>query len=115
LIQVKSMQDFENSLLTKLRFWEIEKEWRMIADKKKLSFNKKCLIEITLGINVPDSTFKWFDTFCENVYYHAITTKLKVMEGRLVKVDKYGDIITENEIQSLQQKRFVQQTESYEL
>jgi hypothetical protein len=90
LIDAKNISDFSKSLLTKLRTWEIEKEWRIISDKTKFPFKQESLVEIVLGLRVPNSTMRWFKQFRENVYFmHAPLYKLKIKGNKLVKVDEW--------------------------
>lgn len=92
LIEVKNTTDLTKSLLTKLKTWSIEREWRIISDKNKFPFKQEALVEIVFGLKVPDSTMSWFKQFRENVYYmHAPIHKLKIKGSRLVKIDEWDD------------------------
>jgi hypothetical protein len=94
LVEVKSAVEFTKCLLTKLRTWTVEKEWRIISDKKKFLFEREALVEIVLGLKVSDSAMGWFRQFRENVYFmHAPVYKLKIKGNRLIKVDDF-----ENEV-----------------
>lgn len=96
LVQVKHLNDFSKSLLTKLKTWEVEKEWRILSEKNRFSFKQEALVEIVFGLRVPDSTINWFKYFRENVYYmHAPIYRLKLIGGRFVKVDEYDEVSTE--------------------
>ena len=97
LIEAKNTSDFTKCLLTKLKTWSIEKEWRIISDKEKFPFKNEALVEIVFGLKVPDSTMNWFKQFRENVYYmHAPIHKLKIKGNKLVKVDEWDDeVITD--------------------
>ncbi len=92
LIEVEKISDFTKCLLTKLKAWSIEKEWRIISEKERISFKNGTLVEIVFGLNVSDSTVRWFKQFLENVYFmHTSICKLKIKENRIVKVDEWGD------------------------
>lgn len=92
LIEAKHTSDFRACLLTKLKTWSMEKEWRIISDKEKFSFEQEALVEIVFGLRVPKSTISWFKQFSENVYYmHAPIHKLRIKGNRLVKVDEWDD------------------------
>lgn len=97
LIEAKNTNDFTKCLLTKLKTWSIEKEWRIISDKEKFPFKHEALVEIVFGLKVPESTMSWFKQFRENVYYmHAPIHKLKIKGNRLVKVDEWDDEVVSN-------------------
>lgn len=99
LVEAKSTSDFSRSLLTKLRTWSIEREWRIISDKDKFPFRQEALVEIVLGLKVPESTMSWFKQFRENVYYmHAPIYKLRIKGGRLAKFDEWNDEVISNAI-----------------
>ena len=73
----------------------IEKEWRIISDKEKFSFRQEALVEIVFGLKVKESTIKWFEQFAENVYYYDTQISfLKIRGNRFVKVDRFGEVIT---------------------
>lgn len=97
LIDVRTTEDFQKSLLTKLSPWKIEKEWRILDKNEKFPFKEEALIEIVLGLNVPTSTFVWLSKMCENVYFTYVKIhKLTIRANRLVKVNKYEDIVENN-------------------
>lgn len=97
LIEAKNTSDFTKCLLTKLKAWSIENEWRIISDKEKFPFKHEALVEIVFGLKVPESTMSWFNQFRENVYYmHAPIHKLKIKGNRLVKVDEWDDEVVSN-------------------
>jgi hypothetical protein len=96
LVKVKQLADFSKSLLTKLKTWEVEKEWRILSEKKKFSFKQEALVEIVFGLRVPDSTINWFKYFRENVYYmHAPIYRLKLVGNKFVKVDEYDELASD--------------------
>ena len=96
LIEAKERSDFQKCLLSKLTTWSIEKEWRIISDKERFKFKQEALVEIILGLKVPDSTMSWFRQFSENVYYiHAQIYRLRIKNNRLVLIDQWDDIVTE--------------------
>jgi hypothetical protein len=91
LIDAKSMSDFTRCLLTKLRAWETEKEWRIVTDKERFPFTQETLVEIVFGLRVRESTITWFEKFRENVYFmDTAIHRLKIRGSRLVKVDRWG-------------------------
>lgn len=95
LIEARQASDLTKCMLTKLKTWEIEKEWRIISDKEKFSFKQEALTEIVFGLRVTDSTISWFKQFLENVYYmHAPIHKLRIKGNRLVKVDLWDDDVS---------------------
>lgn len=95
LIDSQNKSDLKKCLLTKLNTWNIEKEWRIISDKEKFSFKQEALVEIVFGLKVKESTIKWFEQFAENVYYYDTQISfLKIRGNRLVKVDRFGEVIT---------------------
>ncbi len=95
LISAKNRDDLKKCLLTKLKTWEVEKEWRVISAKERFDFKQEALVEILFGLRVPEKTINWFKYFRENVYYiHAPIYRLKLMGNRLVKIDEYDEIVT---------------------
>lgn len=86
LVKVKQLADFSKSLLTKLKTWEVEKEWRILSEKNRFGFKQEALVEIVFGLRVPDSTINWFKYFRENVYYmHAPIYRLKLVGNKFNK------------------------------
>lgn len=94
LINAKTFDDLNKCLLTKLKTWELEKEWRIISSKKHFPFKQESLVEIVFGLRVPDSTIKWFTYYRESAFYmHAPVYKLKLMGNKVVKIDENGEVI----------------------
>lgn len=92
LVEVKKIEDISKCLLTKLKDWSIEKEWRIIAEKDKFPFQQEALVEVIFGLRTTDLTLRWFKQFFENVYYmHAPIYRLKIRNNQLIKVDEYDD------------------------
>lgn len=99
LVEIKELSDFPKSLLTKLNVWSIEKEWRILSEKERFRFKQEAIVEIILGLNTSDKTMNWFKQFAENVYYyHAPINRLAIRGSKIVKVDHYGDEISEESI-----------------
>ena len=91
-MEIRNTSDFSRSLLTKLKTWSIEREWRIISEKTKFRFMREALVEIVFGLMVPESTMDWFKQFSENVYYmHAPIHRLRIKGSRLIKVDEWDD------------------------
>lgn len=98
LVEITSVDDFDKCFFTKLKPWESEREWRIISDKAKFTFNKDALVEVVLGHKVQESFDGWFSYFMENAYYYnAKIRRLKIKNNRLIKADRYGDPIPEDE------------------
>ena len=95
LINAKTTEDFKKCLLTKLRAWEVEKEWRIISEKEYFDFKQEALVEILFGLKVPEKTIKWFKYFSENGYFKTPINRLKLMGNKLIKIDQYDDIVIE--------------------
>jgi hypothetical protein len=88
LLEIKELKDIKESILTKLKVWEIEKEWRLLSEKERFPFNQDALVEIVLGLKVPFTTMSWFKLFRESVYYmHAPIYQLQIRHNKLIKVN----------------------------
>ncbi len=100
LVEIKELCDFPKSLLTKLRVWSIEKEWRILSENERFNFKQEAIIEIVLGLNATEKTMNWFKQFVENVYYyHAPINRLVIRGSKMVKIDQFGDEVLEQYIQ----------------
>ena len=96
LIKVKHLSDFSKSLLTKLKIWEIEKEWRILSEDNKFRFRQEALVEIVFGLRVPETTINWFKSFRENVFYmHTPVHRLKLIGNKFIKVNEYDEVVSE--------------------
>ncbi len=88
LVEIKEVADIKRSILTKLDTWKIEKEWRLLSEKERFSFDQDALVEIVFGLKVPFATMSWFNLFRENLYYmHAPIYQLQIKDNRLIKVN----------------------------
>jgi hypothetical protein len=103
LIAIKTNEDVLRCASTKLKYWQQEKEWRIVNDSIKFRFEKDCLIEIVLGTNVPDSVYTWLDTLCENVYYDTPIHHMKI-RNKPVKLSHFGDEVPMDFIPETQKK-----------
>lgn len=103
LIAIKNNDDVLRCASTKLKYWQQEKEWRIVNKAVKFSFEKDSLIEIVLGANVPDSVYSWLELLSENVYYRAPIHQMKI-RNKLVKLSRYGDEVPMDFIPELKKK-----------
>ena len=96
-IDINGAEDFRKCLLSKVKTWSVEKEWRIISEKERFPFKQEALIQIIFGLKVPDSTLTWFTQFRENVYYmHAPIYRLKVRKNKLILIDEWDEVVVDD-------------------
>lgn len=95
LVKIKQLSDFSKSLLTKLKVWSIEKEWRILSENERFRFKSEAIVEIVLGLNVTGKTLDWFRQFAEMAVFRATISRLMIKGSKICKVDSCGYEIEE--------------------